>query len=86
VILQPGSTSRPGGNLTGIAYLNVEVAGKRFELLHKLVPDAKSVAFLVQRDILSNQLMRRRHHSFGDAPVEWSANMRCWAPVATQST
>ena len=44
------SLERPGGNLTGIAYLNVEVAAKRLELLHKLVPDAKSVALLVHRD------------------------------------
>jgi putative tryptophan/tyrosine transport system substrate-binding protein len=41
--------SRPGGNLTGVAYLNVEVAAKRLELLHKLVPDAKSIALFVQR-------------------------------------
>jgi len=42
------SFSRPGGNLTGVAYFNVEVAPKRLELLHKLVPKAKSVALLVQ--------------------------------------
>jgi putative tryptophan/tyrosine transport system substrate-binding protein len=40
----------PGGNLTGVAYLNVEVAKKRLELLHKLVPDAKSIALLVHRE------------------------------------
>jgi putative tryptophan/tyrosine transport system substrate-binding protein len=40
--------NRPGGNLTGVAYLNVEVAAKRLELLHKLVPAAKSIALLVQ--------------------------------------
>jgi putative ABC transport system substrate-binding protein len=43
------SLGRPGGNLTGVAYLNVEIAAKRLELLHKLVPEAKSVALLVQR-------------------------------------
>jgi putative ABC transport system substrate-binding protein len=42
--------NRPGGNLTGVAYLNVEVAAKRLELLHNLVPHAKSIALLVQRD------------------------------------
>jgi putative ABC transport system substrate-binding protein len=43
------SFSRPGVNLTGVAYFNVEVAAKRIELLHKLVPEAKSIALLVQR-------------------------------------
>ena len=42
------SFNRPGGNLTGVAYYNVQVAPKRLELLHKLVPTAKSVAILVQ--------------------------------------
>ena len=41
------SFNRPGSNLTGFAYLNVEVAAKRLELLHKLVPTAKSIALLV---------------------------------------
>jgi putative tryptophan/tyrosine transport system substrate-binding protein len=43
------SFSRPGVNLTGVAYFNVEVAAKRLELLHKLLPEAKSIALLVQR-------------------------------------
>jgi putative ABC transport system substrate-binding protein len=41
------SLSRPGGNLTGVAYLNVEVAPKRLELLHELLPAAKSIALMV---------------------------------------
>jgi putative tryptophan/tyrosine transport system substrate-binding protein len=45
-----GSLNRPGGNLTGYAYLNVEVAAKRLELLHKIVPAAKSIALLVNPD------------------------------------
>jgi putative ABC transport system substrate-binding protein len=44
------SLNHPGGNLTGVAYLNVEVAAKRLDLLHKLVPDAKSIALLVHRE------------------------------------
>jgi putative tryptophan/tyrosine transport system substrate-binding protein len=41
------SLNRPGGNLTGVAYLNVEVAPKRLELLRRLLPTAKSIALLV---------------------------------------
>jgi putative ABC transport system substrate-binding protein len=41
--------NRPGGNLTGVAYINVEVAPKRLEILHELVPKAKSIALLVNR-------------------------------------
>jgi putative tryptophan/tyrosine transport system substrate-binding protein len=41
------SLNRPGGNLTGLVNLGVELTSKRFELLHKLVPSAVEVAFLV---------------------------------------
>ena len=39
--------SRPDGNLTGIATLNVELAAKRLELLHELIPTATIVGLLV---------------------------------------
>ena len=41
------SFARPGGNATGINFLNQEVASKRLRLLHELVPNAVRVAVLL---------------------------------------
>jgi ABC-type uncharacterized transport system substrate-binding protein len=41
------SLSRPGGNLTGVSLLNVELGAKRLELLHEVIPAAKIVGLLV---------------------------------------
>jgi putative ABC transport system substrate-binding protein len=41
------SLSRPGGNVTGVTSLNVEVGSKRLEFLHELVPTATIMAGLV---------------------------------------
>jgi putative ABC transport system substrate-binding protein len=41
------SLARPGGNVTGINFLNREVDAKRLELLHQLVPMAVHVALLI---------------------------------------
>src|SRR5215470_7477085 len=41
------SLNRPGGNVTGVSTLNVEVVPKRLELLHELIPTAAHVALLV---------------------------------------
>jgi putative ABC transport system substrate-binding protein len=41
------SLSRPGGNLTGAAHINVETAPKRLELMHELMPKEKVLGLLV---------------------------------------
>jgi putative ABC transport system substrate-binding protein len=41
------SLARPGGNLTGVSILAVELVPKRLELLSELVPQARTFALLV---------------------------------------
>jgi putative tryptophan/tyrosine transport system substrate-binding protein len=56
------SLSRPGGNLTGVTNLGVEVEAKQLELLHELVPTATTIALLVNptnrtlADVLSRDM------------------------------
>jgi putative ABC transport system substrate-binding protein len=41
------SLARPGGNLTGVSILTIELIPKRFELLSELVSQARSIALLM---------------------------------------
>lgn len=41
------SLSHPGGNITGVAQTNVEIAPKRMQLLHEVIPPAKVIGLLV---------------------------------------
>jgi putative ABC transport system substrate-binding protein len=52
-----GSLSRPGGNLTGVTSMNVEVAPKQLELVHTVMPMASVIALLVNP---GNQLQAER--------------------------
>jgi putative tryptophan/tyrosine transport system substrate-binding protein len=40
------SLARPGGNLTGLSAQNVDLAGKRFELLREVIPGLRRLAIL----------------------------------------
>jgi putative tryptophan/tyrosine transport system substrate-binding protein len=41
------SLARPGGNVTGVTVLDVELIAKGFELLHELIPGATTIGVLV---------------------------------------
>src|SRR5262249_16855345 len=43
------SLNRPGGNVTGVTTLSVEVAPKRLELARELIPETSTVAVLINR-------------------------------------
>ena len=44
------SLARPGGNLTGVSLMTVELNPKRLELLSELVPQAKVIALLLNQN------------------------------------
>lgn len=49
------SLNRPGGNVTGVTQLNVEVGSKRVELVRELLPTASDVALLVNPESQNTQ-------------------------------
>src|SRR6516164_160904 len=51
--------NRPGGNLTGVTSLGVEVESKRLELLHELAPTATVIAALVNPSYLGAETQSR---------------------------
>jgi putative tryptophan/tyrosine transport system substrate-binding protein len=61
------SLARPGGNLTGINFLNVEVTAKRLELLRELVPSAARIAVLVNPANPNAKTMSRDAEAAGHA-------------------
>ena len=57
------SLNRPSGNLTGITSVGIELAGKRLDLLHKLVPVADPIALLAGSTGPGNQTETRSMQS-----------------------
>jgi putative ABC transport system substrate-binding protein len=50
------SLGRPGGNVTGMGNFNSALTAKRLELLHELVPSARTIAYLANPANPSAQL------------------------------
>jgi putative ABC transport system substrate-binding protein len=44
------SLSRPGGNITGVTNISISLNAKRLQILHEIVPDASSIACLMNPD------------------------------------
>ena len=53
------SLSRPGGNLTGVSLLNVELGAKRLELLYGVVPTATIIGLLVNPAAPNAEILSR---------------------------
>src|SRR5438067_1575316 len=49
------SLARPGGNLTGISFLTVELNPKRFELISEMVPQARTIGLLANPNQAATQ-------------------------------
>jgi putative tryptophan/tyrosine transport system substrate-binding protein len=52
------SFNRPGGNVTGISSMNVDLGSKRLGLLHELLPTARRFALLASVSPFTNPLVR----------------------------
>jgi ABC-type uncharacterized transport system substrate-binding protein len=50
------SLAHPGGNLTGLSGQNADLTGKRFELLHEIVPNLQRLAVLFNGNNLAYRL------------------------------
>ena len=63
------SLSRPGGNVTGVTNLNVELGPKKLELLHELIPTATIIGLLLNSANPSSEIaskdMRAAARSLG---------------------
>jgi putative ABC transport system substrate-binding protein len=61
------SLNRPGGNLTGTTAMNVELAPKKLELLHQMIPAAASIAFLIDPASPNAVALEREGRAAGQA-------------------
>jgi len=58
------SFNRPGGNVTGVAQLALELGAKRLDLLHKLIPNAGLVAVLAfPQNLVSREQVADLQHA-----------------------
>jgi len=62
------SLNKPGGNATGATVLNIELTGKRLEILREAVPKAQSFALLVNPDNGNAKILAEQMRSSGPDP------------------
>jgi putative ABC transport system substrate-binding protein len=73
------SLAHPGGNVTGLSLMAIDLSGKRLELLKEAVPNLSRVALLVDPTTTPKQRIIQAHQSAAEAtgislwPVEISA-------------
>jgi putative tryptophan/tyrosine transport system substrate-binding protein len=68
------SLGRPGGNVTGLSLMAVDLSGKRLELLKEAVPSLSRVALLVDFSTPSKERTIKLHHP-GSALFNWRARI-----------
>jgi putative ABC transport system substrate-binding protein len=73
------SLNRPGGNITGMSFLNFEIIGKSAQLLKEMVPAAAAIAYLVNPSSPSAEIYAKQ------APAVASA-LGIRVPVLNAST
>ena len=82
------SLSRPGGNLTGISFLALDLVGKRIELVKEVLPSAKRLAVVAQPQHQatreSGAPLRRLPPSRRAAAMRWYCS-RCRTSSSTAS-
>jgi len=69
------SLNRPGANITGVTVLTEEIAAKRLQLLHEIVPAATSVGLLVNPRNPTNEAQMSEESSADPRPA--TAGRRC---------
>jgi putative tryptophan/tyrosine transport system substrate-binding protein len=74
--------NRPGGNVTGVSFFSAALASKRLEILRELVPQAGTIALLVDPNFIRTDAEVRE---IGAAARRWGLKSWCSrrAPTAT---
>jgi len=54
------SLARPGGNMTGLSFLALDLIGKRLELLKQAAPESKLIALLIKPDSMPDAARESR--------------------------